>query len=156
MIVKGVEVEWDQRYFDGLSTSLRYTFLDSSVSGLAIGGFVDGNPLQRAPRHDLTGTIQYEADFSDGSYLDFAFSGSYRSEVFDDPNANDDERRPPRTLFDAYASYTTADDRYNIKFWGKNLLNESYPVALADFRLGLAEILGEPRTFGVTLTANFD
>ena len=155
--VQGVEVEWDQQYFGGLSSALRYTYLKTEVFGLEglLAGFVDGSPLQRAPEHDVTGTVQYQTDFSDDSYLNFAVSGSYRSKVFDDPNANADEARPPRTLFDAYASYTTADDKYSVKLWGKNLFNETYPVALADFRLGLQEIMGDPRTYGVTFGTKF-
>ncbi|MEO1321590.1 MAG: TonB-dependent receptor [Pseudomonadota bacterium] len=155
--VRGVEVEWDQQYFAGLSSSVRYTYLKSEVFGLEglLAGFEDGNPLQRAPENDISGTLQYQRDFSDGSTMDLAVIGSYRSEVFDDPNANADEARPERTLFDAYASFTTADDKYTIKVWGKNLLDEAYPVALADFRLGLQQILGDPRTYGVTLSTRF-
>gem|GEM_PF-2917846 len=151
--VKGIELEWLQAITENISSQIRYTFLDSSVTGFP-GGF-DGQALQRAPRHDVVGTLQYAKKFSDDSEIDMTITASYRSESFDDPDANIVERRPPRTLVDAQASYLTGDSKYRLQVWGKNLFNEDYPFMIADFDGGVSEILGEPRTFGITLTAYF-
>jgi iron complex outermembrane recepter protein len=152
VLMGGVELEWLQRIGEHVFSEMRYTYLDTQVNGLP--GAPDGIPLQRAPKNDVVLNLRYETELSDGSLADIGISGSYRSKSFDDPDANDIEVRPARKLLDAYASWTDASGRYQIKLWGKNLFNQDYPVMTADFDGGGSEILGNPRTFGVTLTLN--
>ena len=50
----------------------------------------------------------------------------------------------------------TADERYAIQVWAKNLFDKRYAAAfgLASASTPYIQILGEPRTVGVTLSAS--
>jgi len=67
-----------------------------------------------------------------------------------------EDKQKNYSLFNAYATFTSRDDRYQLRFYGKNLTNYEYfgyKIAAAwGQRLGVG---GLPRWFGVELTATF-
>jgi iron complex outermembrane recepter protein len=57
---------------------------------------------------------------------------------------------PAYGLLSAAATWSSLDDRYSLKLWGKNLGNTHYATFLAESAEGAFNIAGAPRTFGLT------
>ena len=58
---------------------------------------------------------------------------------------------PAYGLLSAAATWSSLDDRYSLKLWGRNLGNTHYATFLAESAEGAFNIAGAPRTFGLTL-----
>jgi len=85
-----------------------------------------GNTLQNAPefKANLNGT--YTIDLSGGAHIDLFGQVSHQSEIFhtqfNDPLIGQDAI----TLLDARAAWSSADDKYTVALYGKNLTDEDY------------------------------
>ncbi len=63
---------------------------------------------------------------------------------------------PAYGVLNARIGLRTADGKYDLAFWARNLADEDYYVARAPGTFGLITgTVGEPRTFGATLRAKF-
>jgi iron complex outermembrane receptor protein len=169
----GVELDSSVLLTDGLTFSLAYTYLDSSVPSVAGAASVQNLALNNAPRNGWSVGLDYAFEpFSFGSlnaHVDAARSDPY---CF---NANSCEPNPALqmpavlggdvtlinarlTLSDiglgAFGSMTAA-------LWGKNLTDEEYfnfgYPAPSNALLGNTTVrqYGEPRSVGVTLTYQY-
>ena len=66
--------------------------------------------------------------------------------------------QPPLWLFNLRFAYRTPGDNIEIAGWVRNLPNEVYRLdvfTLARFRKEIAYAMGDPRTFGLTLSVRF-
>jgi len=64
--------------------------------------------------------------------------------------------QPAYTLLNASVGFTTADQRYDVRVWGKNLTNATYYVArLGTQGTGDVQEQAAPRTFGVTVSVHY-
>lgn len=63
----------------------------------------------------------------------------------------DSFKQPGYDLWNASLAWTSPDDRWSVRFWGKNLGNEKYynHISIGGRRVGGSP--GDPRTYGVTL-----
>jgi iron complex outermembrane receptor protein len=61
---------------------------------------------------------------------------------------------PSYGLVNLNLGYETADRRYRVSLWSRNVGNTNY-ILTRSTQVVTAEYLGEPRTFGVTLRARF-
>jgi len=131
-----------------------------------------GNPLVSAPRFSFSGTVEYVyplgADGQGGTITprwDFAF----KDDVFFDPTYG--VGVDPRKEFPRYAlgqpaywvhnlrlGWRSPSEQYEVAFWVRNVFDEVYLTDAFDLSAGfglILEVVGDPRTVGVTFSANF-
>jgi len=127
-----------------------YSRFDNFVS--PVGGNLTGNTLPSAPKSNLNGLIRYELPVSGGT-LAAQVDGKYQSKQFFSVNNDPLLRQDGYTLMNARISYSTLGDRLVVSAWGRNITNKQYLVAAYDLSaFGFDEwVVGDPRTFGVTV-----
>jgi len=114
-----------------------------------------GNTLLRAPKWDITAGVT--KDFSlDAGRLSITASVNHRSSVYVDLANRPFSFRPSMTIFDANIAWKPENDRYTVSIWGRNLSDKveilGYTPVGATFAFASPT---PPRTFGVTVAANF-
>ena len=136
-------------------------------------GILDGNRFRLAPEHTISAGLTWAADAGPGR-IDFTPAVTYQSKVFfDDNNDISALQQPPATLLpdliqdefqDGYAlvsarlGYGMANGRYRAELFVENLFDKKYikDAGNSGDALGLPTfIAGEPRTYGIQLTARF-
>jgi len=86
-------------------------------------------------------------------HLDASYVGSQEYDALNTPGL----AQSGYGLLGGRVAFRTADDRFGIALWGKNLTNRYYytsRIALASFGYTYTHV-GAPRTYGVTLDAKF-
>jgi iron complex outermembrane receptor protein len=168
--MKGWEIESVLRPAEGLRITGNYTHLIGKYSSLRdplVNLDYSGNPAKFAPRDAFTIGASYEAKLANGASLTPQADFNYSSRIStDDANT----LRLYRNLFDntqgrtlnARLNYESADGRWTLGVWGKNLTN-NYQIVNADDITAFLAVPGNgttywkiftntPRTYGVTLS----
>lgn len=136
-------------------------------------GVLDGNRFRLAPEHTFSAGLTWAHDVGPGR-IDFTPAVTYQSKVFfDDNNDKSALQQPPATLLpdlvqdefqDGYAlvsarlGYGLAGGRYRAEVFIENAFDKKYikDAGNSGDALGLPTfIAGEPRTYGLQLTAKF-
>jgi iron complex outermembrane receptor protein len=136
-------------------------------------GVLDGNRFRLAPEHTISAGLTWAADLGPGRF-DFTPAVTYQSKVFfDDNNDIPALQQPPATLLpdlvqdeyqDGYAlvsaraGYALSGGKYRAELFVENLFDKEYikDAGNSGDALGLPTfIAGEPRTYGIQLTARF-
>jgi iron complex outermembrane receptor protein len=86
-----------------------------------------------------------------GSLLNFRVDFTYTDEQIND-YADQRTIIEDFTLFDARASWTSADEAWQVAIWGKNLTDEEYISHSYVIGPGVIGVWGAPQTYGVSLT----
>ena len=165
--VLGAEVTVNFAATDNLTLNLGMTFLESEFTKFPDAAAIDinvspiygpngavvvdatGNDLERTPDAVVNGSIDYRLPLSDGRELQFNVSGYYNDGYFF--NTTNDLVQPSYHLVDAFLRYSFANEKYAIKFWGKNLTNEFYHNEMQNL-LSIISQDGMRRHWGVTFT----
>ncbi|WP_245978811.1 TonB-dependent receptor [Aurantiacibacter xanthus] len=171
--MQGMELESKLRPLDGLLLTFNYTYLDGEYTSLydpLVDVDYSGNPAKYAPRHSFLARVKYDAYLPDGAILTPQVEFNYSSRISTD-DANDlstwqnlyDDTRG-RTL-NARLNYESADGRWNLGLWGKNLTNNYQIMHADDITAFLVVPNGQsrywkiftntPRSYGVTLGYKF-
>jgi iron complex outermembrane receptor protein len=168
--MKGWEIESVLRPTDGLRLTANYTHLIGKYSSLTdplVNLDYSGNPAKFAPRDAFTIGASYQAQMSNGASLTPQVDFNYSSAIStDDANT----LRLYRNLYDntrgrtlnARLNYDSADGRWTVGIWGKNLTNNYQIVNADDITAFLATpgngttywkiFTNTPRTYGVTFS----
>lgn len=168
--MKGLEVESVVRPVEDLRLTANYTHLVGKYTDLRdplVNLDYSGNPAKFAPRDSFTVGAAYTGRLANGATLtpqaDFNFSTRISTDdantlrLYD--NLHEDTRG--RTL-NARLNYETADGRFQVGLWGKNLTN-NYQIVNADDITAFLAVPGNgttywkiftntPRTYGLTLS----
>lgn len=154
--VKGVEAEATAAVTDWLTVGGTGALLDTKIKASNVGGInLNGRRLPQAPKRSYS--LFASTRFDLGSMaLSARVDYSYRSSFFTEPTNLPETRVPGYGLVNARAALSFADDRYEIAVWGKNLSNKLYQVHVIPFLGNGFSVFGDPRTYGVTLTARFE
>lgn len=167
--VQGLELETSARVNDRLELTADYTHLDAKYRNFRLGSTdFSGNRLPYAPKHSITLGGRYSHPLADDATLTLAADYVYksRSEMIDANTLAADVKRQTRSnILNASVEYATADGRWTISAWGKNLTDDAVLLAAVDvtsfwatpaeFGAGERGYVGwynRPRSFGVTLT----
>lgn len=152
---KGFEVELSARPVKGLSVDYNFGSTDAKYKSLAISKNkelvnLDGNKQIYTP--DITSMIalQYNYQIENFDKLNLIIRGEWLhtgDQFFDLSNQIQQKRY---NLFNARAG--VSNKRFDLFLWGRNLSNKAYVDYAYDF--GAAH-LGNPRTYGATLTGRF-
>ena len=149
----GVELDFTAAIGDNFYVSGIYSSLDSTY----VGGANDGKDVIRAPGSKYSLTLGYEASLSNGARLDFGSSFSSTDDFFYEAANSERSREPSATNLDASIKYTSADDKWNLEFWGKNLTDELTTVHSINGSFGGAVVLyAPPKTVGATFNYFFN
>jgi outer membrane receptor protein involved in Fe transport len=165
----GAEVDLIWRLpITGLSMQGGFAYADAQYGAAMPAGLgnLSGERLTNSPLWTVTNAITYEwplgASFNGLAYLDFRY--------VDDQNTGSDlspaKEQPSYVLVNGRFGFSTADERYALEIWGRNLLDEDYAQVMFDAPLQFLQpafpisglrgaFLGDPRTYGVTLRARY-
>jgi len=167
--ISGVELEFAAVPTDNIEIGANYAYLDATfkefagtpsvaASGEVIDpGTFNGNRLRIAPKHTASGYIKLSHRLANDAVLNGKFKLRYQDDIFFDPDNNPINVSPAYTILDAWAAYTTADNRWELKLWIKNITDKEYVThgfTQRGSRIAFG-LYGEPRTYGATLTYHF-
>lgn len=133
-------------------------FVNSRVQEGVLGGTdIVGSRLPLAPK--FTGHAGADLDLMRGDYgtVTAGVNASYQSLVYFDLYNNPLIEQSGYTLLGGHVQYRSADDRYGLTLWGRNLTNKFYYIAgyNTEFEGFDAFNLGAPRTYGATIDVKF-
>lgn len=166
--LRGVEVEGRARVTDALSLSFSAAYNDAryvsyknapppvedTYVGARTSVDLSGTRVPLSPR--LTGQVSadYQQPISERFTLIAYANETWRSATFLNVMSTYG-RQGAYGLTNAGLGLKTADGRYQVTVWSRNLFDKRYAAAYstATAYTPYIAILGEPRTFGVTLTA---
>ncbi len=167
--ISGIELEFAALPFHNVEIGGNYAYLDATFSDFqgspSIGadgsiiesGDFNGKRLRISPKHSASGYLRISHSLGTHGRLDGNFKVRYQDKIFFDPDNNPINVSPAHTVFDLWTAYTTADDRWEVKLWIKNISNKEYVThgfTQRGNRIAFG-VFGEPRTFGGTVTYNF-
>ncbi|MDO9487676.1 MAG: TonB-dependent receptor, partial [Sphingomonadaceae bacterium] len=157
---KGIELEVAAAPVSGLQLTATYGYLDAKFKSYpnATPGGADysGNRLPLAPRHSISGAVEWTAPVTEDYDIVVRGEATHRSRIyFASDNAYSDGSL---TLLNARVGFGPSDDVWRLSVWGRNLTNRDYAIN----RVGgaivpgqVVQALGTPRTFGAELQVKF-
>ena len=145
--VDGVETEFAFALTDNFSLAGTFATMDAKF----VEGPDAGNIMPRAPDQTWSLSANLSIPFASGTALDLSATASYTDEfhfeLTNDPRGLEGDV----TVLNASARYLSADDRWDVMLWGKNLGDELYSVHHINGSLGGAtRIYAPPRTYGLS------
>ena len=115
-------------------------------------GSAQGNSLARAPKLSANIAVDYSHVFGAtkiATNVTYSYNDGWYAE------ADNRLRQAAYNLLNASLKVGTEDDRFAVKFWGRNLFNEDYAVALGAQTNGDFIQWAQPRTYGATMMTKF-
>lgn len=163
--IKGIEGEFEAVVTDSLTFSGGISLLDTKyknfnpapgTSPLGVNSIIDasGNHLVGAPK--MTGSlgVQYRGELA-GHPLTATIRASHNSGAYWAPDNR--LKQPTYTLVNSTIGMKFADERYEVRIWGKNLTDARYFISTGTLSgAGDNEMRAPPRTYGATLVARFN
>ena len=151
--VKGAEADLWWRPAAGLDLRFGLGYLDTEITNSVVDGVATGSELPNAPEFTFSSMASYEWPISGSLTAEVAVAADFQDNV-----TYDIVRAPPEAiegsywLYDARIGIGSADDRWNVSLWGRNLGDEQYRSQVIFSSVGFGETWGLPRTYGLTLT----
>ena len=150
----GAEAELAWKPITGLLAQVGagYTYSRFDSFDSPTGGNLTGNTLPSAPKTNLNGLIRYELPVSAGTFA-LQLDGKYQSKQFFSVDNDPLLAQGGYAILNARISYSTLEDRLIISAWGRNIGNRNYLASAYDLSAyGFDQyVVGDPRTFGVTV-----
>jgi iron complex outermembrane receptor protein len=168
--VKGGELELDYLATDQLRLRLAAAYLDSEYTDFVdrnpvtnvVSADNTGNSLVRAPKYTLAVGGDYTFYLGNGARLVLGTDASYRDRVYFLVNRQDQSVDPELsqagfTLWNANLGYYSANQKYQINAYVKNLFDKDYQVhGRPNGTAGQYVITyGNPRQIGASVTLRF-
>ncbi len=177
---QGVELDFQANLSDEFSTTIGYSYNDTEIKdknlfvqycgnvlnnaasgctptnrpGPFVGtSYIDGNPLPRAPKHQLNFTLKYSTEIGNGEFYamtDWAYRTSYNFFLYEAP----EYKAKKLTEGGVRAAYKWGNGKYEVAAFGRNITDRQVILGAIDFD-NLTGILNEPRTWGGTFKVNF-
>lgn len=155
--IQGFETYLTWRAFAGARLTLSYAYTDATFDVFTPepGVSYAGNRVSRTPEHKVVVSPSYEWALSQGATLNVAADYSYESKIFDDNSNGGPEVREPTHFVDARVVYTSADQKWAVSMWGKNLTDELTRTFQGTFLGANFGAYNPPRTYGATFYWNY-
>ncbi len=171
----GFEIEGELAVTDNLfvTSALSYNHTEIKDSNLAIAPcgsgqctvldpaaglgnvFIDGNPFPQAPEFTFDFTARYEHPLASGATLfaatDWTVRGEFNIFLYESVEFQTDRQFEGGLRF----GYRSADERYEMAVFGRNITDEENVIGGIDFNNNTA-FVNEPRVFGVSLSARMN
>jgi iron complex outermembrane receptor protein len=160
--VKGLDAQATWIPLAGLSLNAGLGLLDTELGSFETAGAAGpivvpkGNRLPNAPRTTFNAGVRYEWPVMGGWTAAVQSDAHYSSSVFKEALNVPYLSAGSYWLWDARASIA-GHDGWELALWGKNLGNEHYVAQATDDGLGMGyRVFNAPRTYGVSITKQFD
>ena len=137
-------------------TDATFDEFDSPLPGSTVTQSFAGNELPRTP--DWTGNIlvQYTIPLNSGAEFQMQTDWNYQAEAFVQPDNETSMMADERTIGNISIRYLSADKRWSMTGWARNVTNDTYITNKAALVARIVEVnFGDPRTIGITFTAGF-
>ena len=155
--VTGLELELTAIPVEGLQMLGFFAYTDDSygnISPESIAAASGATRLQHVSRVQSKLGFSYQLPLGNalaGGSVDLGADWSYRDEYFSDASTAPITRTEPFHVVNAFASFLSADESWQLRAYGKNIFEEEY------YTIGLALVNGvrlpsEPRTYGLELS----
>lgn len=154
--MRGAEFELSYSPLPGLNLSGALGLLDATYDSFLVPGVLNytGNPLGSSPKHKVSLDADYEFPVGKLGYLTatvaYSNTAGYYTGATKDPNLY----VPSYSLVNASVGFQTLDRKWWVTLWGRNLGDTAY-LLTPSTQTVLAEYLGDPRTYGITLGLRF-
>ncbi len=166
--IRGFEWEGSWAMTDALTVRINGSWNDAEFKSFEadtnFDGVIDtdlsGRPPTRVPEWMFSADATYRHVLGDMGNLDLYFRVSYEDDSVQSYGDGGDRFNTilqEKTLVDASLTWTTPDDKYYVKVFGKNLTDERYRTgSLSVATIWVMSAYGPPRWFGAEVGANFD
>lgn len=116
-----------------------------------------GNDLRQAPKVTASLYGKYAFDLGDLGVVTTKLNYRYQDHSFYDPDNNAITAIPQYRIWDARVAWNSADGKWEVAGWVKNIGDEEYRTHVYSQRAGTIAFatFGAPRTSGVTVTFNY-
>ncbi|GAB3091495.1 TonB-dependent receptor [Aestuariicella hydrocarbonica] len=162
---QGIELELTVLPLEGLELNATYSYLDATYDEYVSGGAdYSGNRLTRAPKNTYTLSGSYTFAIGESGDLSLRLDYLNQGDIFRTADNDDNSKIDGYGLLNARVGFTSYDGSWEVALWGKNLTDKEYAVFRNDFSVlnsfysndgvTTSDILGAPRTYGLTLTYN--
>lgn len=154
--IEGLEAEVSYRPVRWLGLTATYGYLDTVYDDFVIpgGAVYTGNSLGSSPEHKASLAADLDYPLANGGTAigsaSWSFTDTYNTGAAADPNL----QIRSYSLANLSLGYEAPNGAWRLVGWVKNLTDEEY-VLTPSTQGVLAEYLGEPRTWGVTLSGRF-
>ncbi|HEU4627969.1 MAG TPA: TonB-dependent receptor [Steroidobacteraceae bacterium] len=157
--IDGGEIEIETSPTENLHARLGVSLLDATADQVtdSSGEVLRDRRMVLAPRSNVTGLVRYSYPAGPGLWYVQA-DAVYESPHFFDIKNQPVSRQAGYTLINGRVGFTTADGKYEVALWGKNLSNKQYDIYTFDFTGSFGfnqRMVGNPRWYGLELVANF-
>lgn len=159
-MIEGFEIElsWAMSEFATLYSS--YSYLDANYTDFIIPGTLEdrsGNFLPTSPENSFAIGGDFHFPVGDHGEIFANVSYTWQDDYFTGSDNRDTFLIDSFNLVDASIGFETADKKWRLSVWGKNITGEDYVLIRSDFGpvIGIGEHYGAPSTYGVRVTANF-
>ncbi|HEX7034829.1 MAG TPA: TonB-dependent receptor [Pseudomonadales bacterium] len=153
--ILGLELELQWLPVENLLVNLGLGWLDTEYQDFVddLGNDFTGNEITLAPELNFNGLVQYDLPLDPGT-VTVQVDWSYQDDVFFDALNNPLLSQDGYWLWNGRVAWGSADDRWEVAAWVRNLGNEHYLSYAFDLSFfGFHEqMLGTPRSYGVELT----
>lgn len=151
--VTGIEADFAVAFTENFTVSGNVATMDHEFTA----GANAGNLLTRAPELSWSLNADFYVPMESGAGLNFSATASYTDDFHFELDNDLRGLAPDVTVTNAYASYTSANGRWDLTLWGKNLTDELYSVHHIDGSFGGGtEIYAPPRTWGLTFNHSWE
>ena len=156
--IYGLELELTALLTDQWTVRSGLGLLESEVDkGVVKGVDVEGNDLVQAPKVNFNLAMDYDIPVGSAGYVQLHADTVYVDDQYFDILNTSLIEQDAYWVSNARISFNSADDRYSVSLWGRNLADEDYSTKsfdLSDFGYTMSHI-GSPRMFGVEATLRF-
>ena len=162
--IEGFELEANARPVRGLTLGGAVTYLDTKIKNSVgpDGKFLitlvnnqtnsAGNPIPYASKWTATGNVNYTFTIGEGAEAFMGAQVMHRTKTNASIGNEPITEIPGYTTLDLQAGISLHHDKYKIMIWGKNVTNEFYITNRNYSFDGVAQYIGMPATYGVTLS----
>ena len=159
--VEGAELDVHARPITGLDIGAQATYLEAQITdftGYNAAGFsqnYDHSDVPYTSKWNLSGNINYERPINDHLV---GFAGAqlnYRSSETAAIGSPLYYGMPAYTTLDLQAGVSTADDKWRVFLWGKNVTNAFYVTNVIQEGDAITRYTGMPGTYGVTVSYRY-
>lgn len=121
---------------------------------------LQGRTLTQAPKWTLTGSASYQHPLADTGLIGFIDANiSFRTQSNTGSNLDRRKIQDDLAIMNGQVGVRTDDGRYEVSFWGRNIFDRHYQIVGFDSVAqsgNFSTFVGEPATYGGTVTVHFD
>ena len=154
--ITGAEVEIAARVSPSLMLRSGLGVLDSEVDeGVLNGVDLSGNELPQAPDVNFNIGVDWDVFSSERGTLALHVDGSYTGEQYFEVMNTDRIQADAYWVINGALTFESADSRWAVSLWGKNLFEEEYVTSAIDLQAFFGydyTHVGAPRSYGLDLT----